>query len=75
MKQGDLVKLDENRHIGVTGLHVEYDRMGGTIFIVESVELDTDPLGPTGDLFVTVVDPTDGGRWVVDGNVLVKIVS
>jgi hypothetical protein len=74
VKPGDLVRIDENRRFGVTDLHVEYGLMGGTIFIVESVELDTDPLGPTGNLFITVVDPTDGGKWVVEGNVLTKIV-
>jgi len=74
VKPGDLVKIDENRHTRIADPHIDYGVMEGTIFIVENVELDADPLGPTGNLFVTVIDPTDGGRWVVDGNVLTKIV-
>ena len=69
MKPGDLVRIDENRPV-VGG----YGFTEGKVFIVDKVELVEDPLGPTGDLFVTVVDPTDGGRWVIDGNVLTKIV-
>ncbi len=69
MKPGDLVRINENRPV-VGG----YGVAEGQVFIVDKVELVEDPLGPTGDLFVTVVDPTDGGRWVIDGNVLVKIV-
>lgn len=75
MEPGDLVRVDENRLIGIVDPHLDYTAMEGTVFIVESVELVTDSLGPTGNLFVTVLDPTDGARWVVDGNVLTKIVS
>jgi hypothetical protein len=49
--------------------------MEGTVFIVDEIDPVYDFLGPTGNLFVTVLDPTDGARWVVDGNVLTKIVS
>ena len=76
MKPGDLVRIDENRPTGHDLHHdIEYYAMKETIFIVDKVELVEDPLGPTGNLFVTVVDPADGGRWVIDGNVLTKIVS
>jgi hypothetical protein len=74
VKPGDLVKIDGNRPMGHADGILEYYAMKETIFIVDKVELVEDPLGPTGNLFVTVVDPTGGGRWVIDGNVLVKIV-
>jgi len=74
VKPGDLVRIDGNRPMGRVDHDLEYYATKETIFIVDKVELVEDPLGPTGDLFVTVVDPTDGGRWVIDGNVLTKIV-
>ena len=75
MKPGDLVRIDESRPTGHVNHNLVYYATKETIFIVDKVELVEDPLGPTGDLFVTVVNPTDGGRWIVDGNVLTKIVS
>ena len=74
MKPGDLVRIDGNRPMGHADGTLEYYATKETIFIVDKVELIEDPLGPTGDLFITVVNPTDGGRWVIDGNVLIKIV-
>ena len=74
MKPGDLVRIDESRPTVHAEAVLEYYATKETIFIVDKVELIEDPLGPTGDLFVTVVDPTGGGRWVIDGNVLIKIV-
>ena len=74
MKPGDLVRIDGNRPMEHADGTLEYYATKETIFIVDKVELIEDPLGPTGNLFVTVVNPTDGGRWVIDGNVLIKIV-
>ena len=75
MKPGDLVKIDGNQPMEHADGILVYYAMKETIFIVDKVELIEDPLGPTGNLFVTVVDPKEGGRWIVDGNVLTKIVS
>jgi hypothetical protein len=74
VKPGDLVRIDESRPTGHVNHNLIYCAAKENIFIVDKVELVEDPLGPTGELFVTVVDPTDGGRWVIDGNILVKIV-
>jgi len=75
VKPGDLVKIDGNQPMEHADGILVYYAMKETIFIVAAVALVTDSFSPTGNLFVTVVDPKDGGRWVIDGNVLTKIVS